>query len=243
MLKRHLITFLIGMLGGTLGAFGVARLDHAAVPAPTDQPSTRVSPASTPPQDAWQQAVSDAALSTVAVQTFKDDRVLRFGSGSILSSDGLLVTTADTVPYVSGSAVYQVAYEDRILRGQVVLRDWRANLALVKVDASNLNVAGLAAGANIQSGKDLMVSGKMVSFSKPGVFSQRAVLAYLAGTEVILDTSANNFLSGARAITIDGEGLGIVFLRNGRVQLIGSDTINDFLQKYLASVKEPGPKR
>src|SRR3989344_7732519 len=47
------------------------------------------------PFDFWQKIISEASLSTVAIESFQNGRIQKRASGIILSSDGLIVTTLD----------------------------------------------------------------------------------------------------------------------------------------------------
>jgi S1-C subfamily serine protease len=213
-----------------------------------DQPAVSTTPEVTPTAsvrpDDRQQLVIDAGLHTVAVQTFQGSKLVRQGSGIVLSSDGLIATTYDVAPPSQPASpsfapyVYQILTEEKILRASVVSRDYSKNLALLKADTGDLSVGELAEDTSYQSGKDFVLVGKIVNFSKPVIFSQRASLLYTAGKTILVDTVSNTFLSGAGAVDGEGQYLGLVYVRSGKIFLTDAGTVGEFLDSYLRSVKK-----
>ncbi len=232
-----------GALGGIIALTLVARLaggrflvalvgqeqrariaEYLRVPAPVVSPTPG-------PRDSWQKVVADAMVSTVLVQTYSENRLVRTGTGSVVSSDGLVITTSDVV---SGQ-VYQVVADDKIFKAKILTRQSIAGLALLKIDADNLTVTNLNAAENLQSGKTVILAGKLLSVSAPTVFSQLALVSYTSASDVVLDTALNYFISGAKVITTDGTVAGITAIRSGKVVLIPAGTLKSFLSGYLAS--------
>lgn len=242
MMKDSLRFFVAALVGGLIvvlaASSGIISFQSALITAtPSPQPEVSETP------DERQKLVSEAALRTVAVQTFQGSKLLRSGSGLILSSDGLIATTYDAAPFFRPASetlpyVYQVLQEDKVFRAVPVARDYNKNLALLKVQALDLSVAALESSLTYESGKDLALVGKLVSFSRPILFSQRASILYAAGNSVMLDTVPNNFLSGAAVIDLRGRCFGLVSIRGGKPLLVETSTIRGFLDSYLNSVKK-----
>jgi len=185
------------------------------------------------PSDFWQKTVIKSSLNIAAIQTFKDGKLLKQGSGIFVSSDGLFMTSSDTAP--TGASVYQILYEDKILRGKAASRDYSKNLVLFQTGdlTKNFNVPELDIYANYQSGREMLIVGKLLNLSKPVVFSQKAMVSYILGSDIIIDTQLKNTLNGGSAIGNDGKTLGLISVRSGKVYLIGAKTIDDFLKQYL----------
>jgi len=183
--------------------------------------------------DFWQKIVSDHILSTVAVQSFKGGNVAREGSGIVISSDGVMVTTFDVV---AGADVIQVLYEDQILRPLVVRYDGFKNLALLKATATDMNVVRLERNYQFQPGQDVVVSGKLVEFSNPVVFAQKGLISHILSKDIVIDTEPNYFLSGSKVINNSGIVVGMAYLRSGAVRLITSEAIDDFVKNYFESL-------
>lgn len=181
----------------------------------------------------WQKIVSDHVLNTAAIQAFKDGKMVWAGSGMIISSDGIIITTFDIV---AGADTLQVFYGDKILRAQLVRYDGFKNLALLKVNTINLNVTRLERNYQSQPGQDVIISGKMVEFSNPVVFAQRGMISYILSKDIIINTQPSYFLSGSKVINNSGVVIGMSYLRNGVVRMIKAETMDDFVKNYFESI-------
>lgn len=179
----------------------------------------------------WQTIVSETSISTIGVQAFRDNKVYKQGSGLILSSDGLIVTTFDNMPVNASSS--QIFYGDKIYKPTILARDYVKNLVLLKIGAENLTVSRLDQSDSIQSGEELIIVGSVPFISRPTIFSQRAVLSYSTDREIVLDSTMNYYISGAKVVNVRGEVLGLTQLRSGRVSVVKSQDIDLLLKNYL----------
>lgn len=178
----------------------------------------------------WEKLVAESALSSAGIQVFQENKLIRQGSGIIVSSDGLIVTTPDLA--VAGG-VFQVFHEDKVVRGSIVGIDYKANLMLVRAAASYSNVANLEVLADYKSGQEIILVGKLVDISKPTPFSQKGIVSYVTGKTIIIDSTPNKYLSGSTVVDAGGNLMGLIYLRSGKIILIGSDTIGNFLKTHL----------
>jgi S1-C subfamily serine protease len=179
----------------------------------------------------WQKIVSDNSFSTVAIQTFKGGKVIREGSGMVIASDGIILTTFDVV--VGNADVYQIFYNDKILRAQLVKYDGFKNLALLKIPSTDINVTRFEKNYQFQPGQDLIISGKKIKLSESTVFAQKAIVNYIMSNDIVLDAFPNYFISGAKVINNVGMVVGMSYLRNGVVRLITAETIDNFIKEYF----------
>ena len=195
-------------------------------PVPVPTPTT-VTP------DFWQKIVSDQNLSTVAVQSFKGGKIIREGSGIIISSDGIIVTTFDIV---SGSDILQIFHKDKILRAKLVKYSSFKNLAILKIESANLDVARLDTNYQFQSGQEVVISGKIIKLSSPAAFAQKGMVSYVFSKDILLDTESRYFLSGSKTTNTSGFIVGMAYLREGSVRLITAEAIDNFVKEYFASL-------
>ncbi|HXK40609.1 MAG TPA: serine protease [Candidatus Paceibacterota bacterium] len=227
---NYIKTILLGFLGGAAAWFLLLPLSGNApeepVPAPTPTPTVVSS-------DFWQKIVSDHVLNTVAIQSFKGGNMVREGSGIVISSDGVVITTFDVI---SGADVLQVFHRDKILRAKVIRYDGIKNLALLKVDSADMDVTRLDRDYQFQPGQDVIVSGKMVELSNSVVFAQRGMISYILSKDIVIDTEPNYFLSGSKVINNSGIVVGMSYLRSGAVRLITSEAIDDFVKSHFESL-------
>ena len=227
---NYIKTILLGFLGGAAAWFLLLPLSGNApeepVPAPTPTPTVVSS-------DFWQKIVSDHVLNTVAIQSFKGGNMVREGSGIVISSDGVVITTFDVI---SGADVLQVFHRDKILRAKVIRYDGIKNLALLKVDSADMDVTRLDRDYQFQPGQDVIVSGKMVELSNSVVFAQRGMISYILSKDIVIDTEPNYFLSGSKVINNSGIVVGMSYLRSGAVRLVTSEAIDDFIKSHFESL-------
>ena len=186
--------------------------------------------------DFWEHISYEASLSSVAVQVFKDDRIVKFGSGIVLSSDGLIVIPAG-LTYSGG--IYQVLYEDKIVKGFITAFDLNRNLAIIKLTNSelNMNVSDLNTNLNYQSGQDVLITGKLASLSRPDIISQKGIVSHVNGDKITLDTFTNISLLGAKVLNSKSELMGMLYIRGGKSYIINSKDIDIFFKEYLNKIK------
>lgn len=186
----------------------------------------------TPTPTEWSNLAAGATPSSVAIQTFSGNLIARFGTGTIVSSDGLIVTVADVVPILSPSAVYQIVLNGRVLRAHVVKRDFSRNLALLKADVADLTIAQMTQTRPLL-GAPLALVGGIVDVSLYAPFFSHAWLSYDVDRYGVLDADFRPTLAGARVLALDSRQVGIVFLRAGQVRVTWTDRIDAFVQEYL----------
>lgn len=225
---NYLKSILFGFLGGAIASFLFLSLleNESAEPVPTPTPTVIYS-------DFWQKIAADQALSTVAIQSFRSGKIIREGSGMVVSSDGVIVTTFDVI---SGADVLQVFHKDKILRARMMKYDGFKNLALLKVDSANMDVARLDRTYQFQPGQDVVVSGKLIELSNSVVFAQRGMISHILSKDIILDTKPNYFLSGSKAINNSGIIVGMIYLRGGTAHLTKAEVMDDFIKNYFESI-------
>lgn len=182
----------------------------------------------------WPKIVSEHSLSTVLIQSFQDNNLIKQGNGIILSSDGVIVSTSDVVP--GAATIYQVIYGDKIFKAAVVFRDTSQGLVLLKVDASDLTVSTLDT-EDFQSGQELIIVGRITALLKAVVFSQKALVSFVVNNTMFLDTAFSNSLNGMKVVNERGEVLGMVKIKSGKVSVISPKIIGDFFNSYLNSKK------
>ena len=176
-----------------------------------------------------------STLGIVAVQTFSGPVLVRYGTGTVVSVDGLVLTTVATAPYGSGSFVYQVATpRGQLLRARRVASDAPSGLVLLKADASDLDAVLFSpvqtlAGAQWEAVSAQVVASRFVAMRLP------VWVVWSDGdrqTVVSMDRAYASTFNGARLIDETGRSVGLV--RNAlQPGLITAAHINAFLDRYL----------
>lgn len=189
----------------------------------------------TPTPGEWATLTAGAGPSTVAIQTFQSGRIIRSGSGTAVSSDGLIATVIDVVPFTEPLSSYQVTIADNVFQAYVVRRDLKANLALVKIDTSGLTIAQMATVRPL-IGTPLALIGGMVNVSSYVPHFVQGWLSADFGSYAVLDANPVPYVGGSRVLNADGRQIGIAFLRSGQVRMIWAEDIAEFIDAYLDSI-------
>ena len=224
---------LFSFFGGIVGAFSsvyingkyLANISENITPAPIISV--------VPSLGFWEKIISENSSTSVGIQVFQENKVTKQGSGVIVSSDGLVVTVADLA---ATGAVYQIFYDDKILRGTVVSKDYNHNLLIIKTEHAYPNVVDLSP-KNCDNGQEVVLIGKLLDFSKPTAYSQRGTISYVTDKSVLIDTIVGKNLYGHAIINRESNFLGLSYLSSGRIKLVSTNAIQGFLQEYLTKSK------
>ncbi len=130
-------------------------------------------------------------------------------------------------------AIYQVFYEDKIYKGEIVARNFNINLLLLKTEGLYSNVADLDVAHDYQSGQEIIMLGKIIELSKPAIVSQKGLVSYVTEKKIVIDSAPNNYLLGAGIADLDGKFIGLSYLRSGKIFMITAKTIDTFFREYL----------
>nr|WP_304598385.1 trypsin-like peptidase domain-containing protein [Nocardia sp. MDA0666] len=157
---------IIGVLGGLVGRFTAentgaltSRKIALQQESNTDKPHSQVA------------KVADAVLPSVVSirETVGDNGAL--GSGVVIDGNGYIVTNNHVISMAaqdkSGRAKIQATFSDGTRApAQLVGRDPKTDLAVLKVDVKNLTVARLGKSSDVQVGDDVLAIGSPLGLSK-----------------------------------------------------------------------------
>jgi len=150
------------------------------------------------------------------------------GSGLIVSSDGLVVTLAELVP--SGAKI-NLFWEGRLISFQILKKDLKENLALIKMEESNLPTVGFADLDKIKLGERVFLVG--IIFEKgdnPKKTTNEGIIKTFDNNFIQTNIFEKNNLKGSPLFNIEGNILGINTIdREGAVSTISIKKIRDFL--------------
>lgn len=170
-------------------------------------------------------AVADAVLpSVVSIQVAQGDQS-GTGSGVVVDGDGYIVTNNHVISMAATApegATIRVTFSDGTkVPAQIVGRDTKTDLAVLKTEAANLTVAELGRSSDVQVGQDVVAVGSPLGLNKTvtrGIVSalNRPVRLNGAGTDtdavidaVQTDAAINPGNSGGPLIDMDGRVIGI----------------------------------
>ncbi len=162
---------------------------------------------------ALQNAIEKVGNSIVGIQTKTKKGKILEGSAIILTNDGLILTLADLVPEFSTSNIF---LENEILPAQVLKRDLKQNLALLKIEKEKLPTVSFADFEKIKLGQRVFLVG--ILFSKEGrkKVVNEGILKYFDQNFIETNIAENENLIGSSLFDIEGNFLGLNFLNEER---------------------------
>jgi len=155
---------------------------------------------------ALKEAIEKVEKTVVGVRTqTKEEKILE-GSGLIVTSDGLIVTLAELVPpgslfgfFVDGG---QVSY-------QILKRDLKENLALVKIGKTNLPTLGFANLEKIKLGERVFLVGVIFKEKIPSKIVNEGIVKSFEEDSIKTNIFEKYTLTGSPLFNIEGEVLGL----------------------------------
>lgn len=149
------------------------------------------------------------------------------GSGFIVTSDGLAVTLAELVPQGGDSTFF---LEGKTPSFQVLKRDLKSNLALIKFEETNLPTVGFADFEKIKLGERVFLVGLI---QEKGTVTKKAtnegILTVLGETFLQTNILEKTNLSGSPLFDIEGSLLGLNTIdKDGKVITIPVSQIKSF---------------
>jgi len=147
------------------------------------------------------------------------------GSGFIIRADGYILTNSHVV---RGASKIKVTLTDRrVLEGKVIGIDSFSDLAVVKIDATNLPVVKMGSSSNLRPGEFVIAIGNPLGFDHTVTFG---IISAVGRT--ITDVNGNiNFIqtdaainpgnSGGPLLNLDGEVIGVNTAMQANAQNIG----------------------
>jgi Do/DeqQ family serine protease len=169
------------------------------------------------------------------------------GSGVIISADGYIVTNNHVV---DGATEVTVAMSDkREMKARVIGTDSKADVALIKVNASNLPYAHLGNSSSVEVGDIALAMGNPFGLGQTvtmGIISAtgRSGLGIEDYEDFIqTDASINPGNSGGALVNTKGEVIGIntaILSRSGGNQGVGFAIPIDMVRQITAQLKDKG---
>lgn len=177
---------------------------------------------------ALKNAIEKVEKAVVGVRTkLKTGKYLE-GSGIIVSSDGLVVTLADLVPQGSETSFF---WEGKSPSFQILKKDLKENLALIKIAETNLPTAGFADLGRVKLGERVFLVA--VVFEKgitPKKTTNEGIIKNFSESSIQTNIFEKNTLAGSPLFDIEGSVLGLNIVdQEGKVVTIPISKIRSFI--------------
>lgn len=189
-----------------------------------------------PRQDFFKEAIAKTSPSVVGIQSFAGGRLVRSGSGIVLTQDGLVVTLASLVPPEAN--FIQAVVNGNVYPVPVVSRDYRTNLAIVSIPASGLPVVRLK--TDLPSlGQHLAALGKVITFGKDNSLVAEPLVSFINDNNKTFSIAMgfSNQLYGSALLDGEGAVSGLVDFRSQKPVAVFSSQIQSVLDSYLNKPK------
>jgi len=128
------------------------------------------------------------------------------GSGLIISSDGLMVTLAELVPYGSTFNFY---IDEKKVVCKILKRDLEQNLALIKIEQENLPTVKFADLEKLKLGERVFLVGVIFKEKTPQKMVNQGIIKYFGEDSINTNIFESKALQGSPLFDIEGNVLGL----------------------------------
>ena len=155
---------------------------------------------------ALKNAIEKVEKTVIGVKTkTKTGRVLE-GSGLIVTSDGLIVTLADLVPQGS---TFSFFVEGKAVSFQILKRDLKENLALIKIEKTNLPTVSFADFEKLKLGERIFLVGVIFEKEEIKNMVDEGIVKSFDENKIETNIFEKETISGSPLFDIEGNVLGL----------------------------------
>ena len=155
---------------------------------------------------ALKNAIEKVEKTVIGVKTETQAKKIIEGSGLIITSDGLVVTLAELVPQGSNFSFF---VEGQSANFQILKRDLKENLALVKIEKSNLPIVSFANLEKLKLGERVFLVGVIFEKEELSKIVNEGIIKSFSEDFIKTNIFENYLLKGSPLFNIEGEVLGL----------------------------------
>ena len=176
---------------------------------------------------ALEEAVEKVEKTAVGVMSrTKAGKTLK-GGGLVVTSDGLVVSLAELLPR---GADFYFFLAGKAPAYQVLKRDAKTNLALVKVEASGLSAAGFADFKKIKRGERVFLIGPKLGRKAGAAVVNEGVVKSVGENLIETNMTEKAEFQGGPIFNIEGDAVGLALIGpSGQVSAIPISKIKKFI--------------
>ena len=176
---------------------------------------------------ALQEAIKKVEKSVVGIRTKTKAGKILEGSGLVMTSDGLVVTLAELVPAGSDFSFF---VEGESQGYEILDRDLEHNLALIKLNHTNLKALSFADLDRKQLGERVFLVGTIFNQKgEPQGIVNEGIIKYFSQDSIHTNIFEKYTLTGSPLFDIEGNVLGLNEIdREGKIITILISLIRDF---------------
>lgn len=177
---------------------------------------------------AFQEVISQIMNSVVAVKSVnKKSGAINYGSGFILTSDGLIVTAA-TLALESAKQIL-VFINDKEYPAEIIKRG-DDGLALLRIKEVNLTMVSLGDVGNLKLGEEVFLAGVDLSSGRLVEFVNRGFIK-TTDPNLSVNFDATQSANGSPLVNFKGEVSGAVLVeKSSEMSIVGTDRIKELMK-------------
>lgn len=151
-----------------------------------------------------------------------------YGSGFVITSDGFILTLASVIPEGYKISIY-IEEQGEVFSGQVLKRDIKQNLAIVKIEKTNLPTIDFASVGSSRIGDSVIMVAKAVEGKELVSIVQGGTIRTKETESIRTNIFDKLSLRGSPLFNIEGQIVGLsTFEENGRLVAIPSFKLREF---------------
>ncbi len=175
---------------------------------------------------ALKKAIEKVEKTVIAVRTETKKGKFIEGSGFILTSDGLIVTLAELVPR---EGKFSFFIDEEAVPYQILKRNLKENLALVKVEKENLPTISFGDLEKLKLGERVFLVGKVFKTKGIKTLVNEGIVKYFDRDFIETNIFEEKNLAGSVLFDIEGNVLGINIVdEKGKVTALSVSKIRSF---------------
>ena len=229
--KTIIIIFLVGLLGGIVGTFGVIEINKQTDNKIIEQDSSVVLHTVEYPKleksnytiaiDKCYDTVVEITSEIETQSFFGTSKGLAAGSGVIISDDGYIVTNNHVVQ--GATAVSITMHNDKVYDAKIIGTDPKSDLAVLKINETGLKFAAFSDSSKLVLGEECIVIGNPLG---EGISCSNGIISALEKeitvnnySMTVLQTNAavNEGNSGGGLFNMNGDLIGVVNAKSSNV--------------------------
>lgn len=133
----------------------------------------------------------------------RTEQIITEGTGFVLAADGLIVTANDLVPV--SQYKYYIIKDGKIIAAEIIKRDQVNNLALLKIQESNLPVVSLGDSKNVRLGQAVILIGT-------GFVNLSSIRSLAHGVIFLNLRQEQGIFNGGLLTNVNGDILGLLLI-------------------------------
>lgn len=227
--KQIIIIFLVALLGGACGAYGIYELTYKTVD--TNSSSSNTSSITTEVQysnneaGVYEKVIAKAIDSVVEITSKSESQTSFFGqsysstslgSGVIISEDGYIVTNNHVVE--SATNVSITLNNGETYDATIVGTDAKTDLALLKIDANDLSYSKLVDSDTLNLGQEVVAIGNSLG---KGTSSTNGIISAL-NREVTINNYTMDLIQTNASVNSGNSGGGLFDLNGNLVGIVNA---------------------